>query len=211
MREPRRVGNPRISTRSLIVTGTPSSGPSGAPSRQRRSAARAASSAPSRSMTQNAFSFGCSASARSSNASTASTGDSALVRYSSTRSSAEAKAMSDALVMLPPRCIAADYRTNGAARQRSGPARPLGAVRDTAYANSAAFVQPCPRAFRQPEAVQNILQRSPQLGAVQPSIQVYRCVIFRITAIVYESERCLFLPREKGSFIPVEIVAFLFK
>ena len=31
IREPRRVGNPRISTRSLIVTGTPSSGPSGAP------------------------------------------------------------------------------------------------------------------------------------------------------------------------------------
>lgn len=47
VREPMRVGMPRVSVKSLMVTGMPSSGPHGVPARQRRveaSAARSASS-----------------------------------------------------------------------------------------------------------------------------------------------------------------------
>src|SRR5882757_9957339 len=43
---PRRVGQPLVSTMSLIEVGTPSTGPSGAPACQRASDARAAASAP---------------------------------------------------------------------------------------------------------------------------------------------------------------------
>ena len=45
MRLPRRVGKPARSTRSFTVQGTPSSGPSGRPARQRVSLSPAASSA----------------------------------------------------------------------------------------------------------------------------------------------------------------------
>src|SRR5689334_9465748 len=44
--DPRRVGMPRVRIKSLIVTGTPSSAPAGAPRRQRSSDARAAAIAP---------------------------------------------------------------------------------------------------------------------------------------------------------------------
>ena len=47
VREPRRVGVPRVRDRSLMDVGTPSTGPSGAAAAQRASEARAAASAPS--------------------------------------------------------------------------------------------------------------------------------------------------------------------
>ncbi len=50
-RDPRRVGKPRVRIRSLIVTGTPSSGPTASPRCHRLSDALAAASAPSRSTT----------------------------------------------------------------------------------------------------------------------------------------------------------------
>ncbi len=74
--EPRLVGNPRSSIKSLIVAGTPSTGDSGCPARQRPSDSRAAARATSRSTTQNALSFGCRSSSRANSASAASTGDS---------------------------------------------------------------------------------------------------------------------------------------
>ncbi len=61
---------------SFSVTGTPSSGESGACTRQRASASRACFSAPSRSMRYMAFRRGSQASMRSSNARVASTGES---------------------------------------------------------------------------------------------------------------------------------------
>ena len=61
---------------SLIVTGTPSSGPSGAPACQRASDARAAASAPSGSRWLKALKRCWIASARASAAAVASTGES---------------------------------------------------------------------------------------------------------------------------------------
>jgi len=54
-REPRNVGHPRVRIRSLIVTGTPSSAPAGAPRCHRVSDARAALRAPSASTSTNAL------------------------------------------------------------------------------------------------------------------------------------------------------------
>ena len=50
--DPRNVGQPRVSTMSLIEVGTPSSGPAGAPRRQRASESRAAAIAASPSTRQ---------------------------------------------------------------------------------------------------------------------------------------------------------------
>src|SRR6185295_16577101 len=61
--EPRSVGQPRVSRMSLIDTGTPSSGPFGAPDIQRASDCPAIASA-SGATKQNAFSTGLSASIR---------------------------------------------------------------------------------------------------------------------------------------------------
>ena len=52
VREPLRVGMPRVSVRSLIDAGTPSSAPQGSPFNQRACEARAALSAPSASTWQ---------------------------------------------------------------------------------------------------------------------------------------------------------------
>ena len=54
-REPRSVGQPRVTSRSLIATGTPSSGPAGSPRLQRASEARASACAASASTRQNAL------------------------------------------------------------------------------------------------------------------------------------------------------------
>jgi hypothetical protein len=116
--EPRKVGKPRISTMSLIVTGTPSSGPSDMAWRQRCSEARAAARAPSRSTTQKALSRGSKASIRANRISAASIGDSAFLRYRSANASAEVKAISDPLVMSPPPCRRRDYQPIAMDRQR---------------------------------------------------------------------------------------------
>ncbi len=79
-RLPRSVGHPSVSTRSLIVAGTPSTRPAGAPRRQRSSEARALSSARSGSTTQNALTAPSKRSMRSSTARVASTGESVLRR-----------------------------------------------------------------------------------------------------------------------------------
>src|SRR5438105_6810021 len=107
-----------MSTMSLIVTGTPSMALSGAPVRQRCSEARAAAKAPSRSRKQKALRRGCRASARPSSMSAASTGESAILRYSSTNAPAEANAMSLPLVMSPPRWLRCDYQPIARERQR---------------------------------------------------------------------------------------------
>ena len=78
--EPRSVGQPLVRKRSLIVTGTPSSSPSGAPFAQRASAARASASALSRATSTKALISGSSRSRRRSSASVTSTGDSVLRR-----------------------------------------------------------------------------------------------------------------------------------
>ena len=71
---------PRVSRTSLTDTGTPSRRPFGSPRAQRASLARAASSAPSASRRQYAFSAPFSASIRASADRVASTGDRVLVR-----------------------------------------------------------------------------------------------------------------------------------
>src|SRR5690349_4754705 len=116
--DPRNVGKPRISTMSLIVTGTPSTALSGALWRQRCSEARAAAKAPSRSTKTKALSLGCSASMRPNSISAASTGDSAFLRYTSANPSAEAKAISAPLVMSPPPWLRCDYQPIAAQQQR---------------------------------------------------------------------------------------------
>src|ERR1051325_6252618 len=116
--DPRNVGKPRISTMSLIVTGTPSIALSGAPWRQRCSEARAAAKAPSRSTKTKALRLGCSAAMRPSSLSAASTGESAFLRYSSPNPSAEAKAIFVPLVMSPPPWLRCDYQPIAAQRQR---------------------------------------------------------------------------------------------
>jgi hypothetical protein len=75
VRLPRRVGQPRVRMRSLIDTGTPSSGPSVAPACQRAVLSRAAASAESCATRQKAFSSGFSASMRASTACVASSGE----------------------------------------------------------------------------------------------------------------------------------------
>jgi hypothetical protein len=73
--EPRKVGQPLVSKMSLMVVGTPSSGPSGSCLRQRASESRAAASAASASTRQNALSLPSTSSMRSSTARVASTGE----------------------------------------------------------------------------------------------------------------------------------------
>jgi hypothetical protein len=77
--EPRTVGQPRVRSRSLIATGTPSSGPAGSPRAQRASEAPASASARSGSTRQNAFSASSPRAMRSSAASATSTGESSRV------------------------------------------------------------------------------------------------------------------------------------
>ena len=80
VRDPRRVGQPRVRIRSLIEVGTPSSRPVAVPARQRASLARALARAASPSTTQKALSCGFSRSMRCSTAWVASTGDAAPLR-----------------------------------------------------------------------------------------------------------------------------------
>ena len=72
---PSGVGTPRVAMFSLMVIGTPSSAPLGAPAFQRASDALAWVRAPSGSKAYIAFSFGSQASMRAMTASTTSTGD----------------------------------------------------------------------------------------------------------------------------------------
>ena len=78
--DPRSVGQPRVSSRSLIDTGTPSSTPHGSPRAHRSSDARAAVSAAASSTRQNALTRGSSRAMRASTALVASTGDSVRSR-----------------------------------------------------------------------------------------------------------------------------------
>jgi hypothetical protein len=80
VREPRSVGHPFTSSRSLIEVGTPSIGPAGPPRAQRASDARASRSALSWPTSTNALSVGFSRSMRSSTARVTSTGDSVFAR-----------------------------------------------------------------------------------------------------------------------------------
>ena len=73
--EPRSVGQPWVTSRSLTPTGTPSSGPAGSPRAQRASDARAPVSAASASTRQNALSSPSRSSIRASAASASSTGE----------------------------------------------------------------------------------------------------------------------------------------
>ena len=73
---PRRATQPRVSTRSLIVVGTPSISPHGSPFSQRLSDARAAASAPSSSTRQKAWTVSFQRRMRSRQACATSTGDS---------------------------------------------------------------------------------------------------------------------------------------
>ena len=86
VRLPRRVGHPRVRMRSLIDTGTPSSGPTGSPRAHLASLAAAAASASSAATRQKALIVGPTRSMRSSTARVASTGDAAPLRYSSSSS-----------------------------------------------------------------------------------------------------------------------------
>src|SRR3954447_9242025 len=86
--EPRRVGQPRVISRSLIEVGTPSSAPIGSPRRHRSSDAAAAVTAPSASTRQNALTGGSAAAIRSSTARVASTGDTDRSRYPTSSSTA---------------------------------------------------------------------------------------------------------------------------
>jgi hypothetical protein len=80
VREPRLVGYPFISMRSLIEAGTPSTSPIGSPRRQRASDWRASSSAASWQTMMKALSAAPCRSIRSSAARVASTGDKAPER-----------------------------------------------------------------------------------------------------------------------------------
>jgi hypothetical protein len=75
VREPRSVGRPRVSSRSLTDVGTPSIRPAGSPACQRFSDSRAASSALSASTRQNALTAPSCVAIRSSASCVASTGD----------------------------------------------------------------------------------------------------------------------------------------
>ncbi len=77
---PSGVGTPFVAILSLMVMGTPSSGLSGSPARQRRSELVACASAPTASMTYIAWIFGSHASMRVSAARVTSTGDTWRVR-----------------------------------------------------------------------------------------------------------------------------------
>src|SRR5262245_57129426 len=110
---------------SLIVIGTPSSGERGAPERQRASAARACSSAASRSSRYIAFSFGSHASMRARLARVASTGESLPLAYAADSASAESGITSALYTLLADanaafHCVAARRRARGRAR-RSAP------------------------------------------------------------------------------------------
>ena len=98
--EPRRVGQPRVSNRSLIDVGTPSTSPLGSPFIQRASDARALSSANAGSTWQKAFSTGLSASTRFSTAWVTSTGESFFARYWARSSVAERAQRSEVIGLL---------------------------------------------------------------------------------------------------------------
>ena len=72
---PKRIGTPTRARFSLMVTGMPSSGPSGSPRAQRRSLARAAASEASGSWAARALTVGSSRSIRAWTASWTSTGE----------------------------------------------------------------------------------------------------------------------------------------
>ena len=78
--EPRRVAQPLVRRRSLIATGTPSSGDSGLPSCQRASDASASAMEASWSTRQKELMLASSASIRPRQASAASTGDASPAR-----------------------------------------------------------------------------------------------------------------------------------
>ena len=88
VRLPRRVGQPRVRTRSLIEVGTPSSGPIGSPRCHRASLPVADTIASSAATRQNALSTGFSSSIASSTAAVASTGDASRRAYRPRSSSA---------------------------------------------------------------------------------------------------------------------------
>src|SRR5262249_29238407 len=81
VRLPRNVGHPRVRIKSLIEVGTPSSALRGVPARQRDSLVRAAVSASSAPMKQNAFSDRFNRSMRARTARVASTGEASPARY----------------------------------------------------------------------------------------------------------------------------------
>src|SRR5262245_11210177 len=87
-RVPIGAGTPRVWMFSLMVSGTPSSGESGVPASRRASAARACSSAPSRSTRYIAFSLGSSSAMRASAARVASMGESSPRRKAAASSAA---------------------------------------------------------------------------------------------------------------------------
>ena len=94
--EPLKVGQPLVSSRSLIETGTPSSAPRGSPFIQRASDSFAAASA-SGAMKQNAFSTGLSLSMRCKAARVTSSGEARLARYRRSSSVADRVSRSDAM------------------------------------------------------------------------------------------------------------------
>ena len=85
---PRRVGQPRVHSASLIDVGTPSPGPSGSPAYHRASDSLAAASAPSASTSTKAFTWSSKRSIASKASWVASTGDRARRRNASMRSTA---------------------------------------------------------------------------------------------------------------------------
>src|SRR5258706_7797077 len=88
-RVPIGAGSPRVWMFSLMVIGTPSSGESGLPARQRASAARACSSAFTLSTRYIALSFGSQASMRAKRSRVASTGEISPRAYAAERAAAE--------------------------------------------------------------------------------------------------------------------------
>jgi hypothetical protein len=86
--DPRRVGHPFVRRRSLIATGTPSSGESGSPSSQRFSDSSACRSESAASIWQNELISASRASIRARHASATSTGDNSLSEYAADSSAA---------------------------------------------------------------------------------------------------------------------------
>src|SRR5215475_9938007 len=78
VRDPRKVGQPRVSSKSLIATGTPSSGDSGAPFSQRSSEACAWSKLVPSSIRQKELTFPSSFLTRERSAAATSTGEISL-------------------------------------------------------------------------------------------------------------------------------------
>ena len=98
--EPRRVGQPIVSSMSLIDVGTPSSGPRGSPACQRASDSFADASAASASTRQNALTSRSNRSIRSSASRVACTGEISPERYPASSSVALRSAVS--VIYRPP-------------------------------------------------------------------------------------------------------------